>query len=69
MVGPQRGLPLATEELLGVLKGLTTSIRQRLTKAWKRTSTESPRRVPVDRADQYPYVQRGPAGLQTLGVG
>ncbi len=29
------GVPLAGEELLGVLDGLTTSMRQRLTMAWK----------------------------------
>ncbi|MDQ4068669.1 MAG: hypothetical protein M3203_04210 [Actinomycetota bacterium] len=29
------GSPLTSEELLGVLEGLTTSVRQRLTKAWK----------------------------------
>lgn len=31
------GRPLSREELLGVLDGLTTSMRQRLTRAWKRT--------------------------------
>jgi hypothetical protein len=30
------GAPLTTEELLGVLDGLTTSMRQKLTRAWKR---------------------------------
>ena len=29
------GMPLTAEELLGVLDGLTTSMRQRLTQAWK----------------------------------
>ena len=32
------GPPLPPEELLGVLDGLTTSMRQRLTKAWKHES-------------------------------
>ena len=32
------GAPLTAEETLGVLEGLTTSIRHRLTRAWKRTS-------------------------------
>ena len=31
------GRPLSKEALLGVLDGLTTSIRQRLTRAWTRT--------------------------------
>jgi hypothetical protein len=33
------GIPLSKEELLGVLDGLTTSIRQRLTKAWRGSLT------------------------------
>jgi hypothetical protein len=33
------GAPLPPEELLGVLDGLTASMRQRLTKAWKREPT------------------------------
>ncbi len=36
------GAPLAREELLGVLDGLTTSMRQRLARAWKRSAAESP---------------------------
>ena len=64
------GVPLATEELLGVLDGLTTSIRQRLTKAWKRTSTESPaattggqgRPVPIPFSELL-------AGIETVSVG
>lgn len=32
------GLPVTAEELLGVLDGLTTSMRQRLSQAWKRQS-------------------------------
>ncbi len=36
------GAPLTREELLGVLDGLLTSMRQRLTRAWKHASAESP---------------------------
>ena len=36
------GAPLAREELLGVLDGLTTSMRQRLTKAWSGAGAKSP---------------------------
>ena len=32
------GVPLTREELLGVLDGLTASIRQRLTNSWKGTT-------------------------------
>lgn len=59
------GVPLTAEELLGVLDGLTTSMRQRLTMAWKRE-------VPAPSAG-------GPsapiafsellAGMETVGVG
>ena len=35
------GLPLTPEERLGVFEGLTTSIRQRLTRAWKGTLRSS----------------------------
>jgi hypothetical protein len=37
------GVPLTGEELLGVLDGLTTSMRQRLTMAWK---NQTPPRTP-----------------------
>ena len=61
------GLPLTREELLGVLDGLTTSMRQRLTKAWKRTNTESP--APNTGGSSGP-VQFSEllAGLETVGV-
>lgn len=66
------GVPLTLEELLGVLEGLTTSIRQRLTKAWKRTMSheETPssatgggqgRPTPVPFSELF-------AGLETVGV-
>ena len=64
------GLPLTTEELLGVLDGLTTSIRQRLTKAWKRTSPESPAASTGEHGRQAPIpFSELLAGLETLGVG
>ncbi len=60
------GPPLTMEELLGVLEGLTTSIRQRLTKSWK--GTFSP-------ATSGQHAKLGPitfsellAGLETVGV-
>ncbi len=64
------GTPLTTEETLGVLEGLTTSIRQRLTRAWKRTPDPpvggtaggaQPQPVPI------PFGQLL-AGLETTGV-
>lgn len=60
------GVPLAKEEVLGVLDGLTTSIRLRLTKAWKgtlnRASTGEQRPpTPVPFSDLL-------AGLETVGV-
>ena len=36
------GAPLGREELLGVLDGLTTSMRQRLTRAWSGGGARSP---------------------------
>ena len=36
------GGPLSREELLGVLDGLITSMRQRLTRAWSRGGADSP---------------------------
>jgi hypothetical protein len=58
------GVPLAGEERLGVLDGLTTSIRQRLIGAWRGTLTpntaqEEPARVPFSELL---------AGLETVGV-
>ncbi|MGH9223940.1 MAG: hypothetical protein ACRD2W_09210 [Acidimicrobiales bacterium] len=59
------GTPLASEELLGVLEGLTTSMRQRLTMAWKR-QTPPPNQggaaVPIQFSELL-------AGLDTVGVG
>ncbi len=63
------GVPLAMEELLGVLDGLTASLRQRLTRAWKGTlnpkapagSTGDQRPAPI------PFSQLF-AGLETVGV-
>ncbi len=59
------GVPLAGEELLGVLDGLTTSMRQRLTMAWK---NQTPARTP---GAPLPPMQFSEllAGLDTLGVG
>ena len=63
------GAALTSEELLGVLDALTTSIRQRLTKAWKRTPPEAPAAgtgghcapVPIPFSELL-------AGVQTVGV-
>jgi hypothetical protein len=63
------GQPLLAEERLGVLEGLTTSIRARLTKSWKPKTPEAPRAgtggqgppVPVPFSDLL-------AGIETVGV-
>ena len=60
------GSPLTVEELLGVIEGLTTSIRQRLTKCWKGTTGQASAGehrppVPVSFAELF-------AGLDTVGV-
>ena len=58
------GVPLSTEELLGVLEGLTTSMRQRLTMSWKRQNpppTAGGPPVPVQFSELL-------AGLETVGV-
>ena len=60
------GSPLSAEELLGVLDGLTTSIRQRLTKSWKGTgnlasSGGSGPPTPIPFSELL-------AGLETVGV-
>ena len=60
------GSPLTAEEMLGVLDGLTTSIRQRLTRCWKGTSspaTTASRRPPTP----IPFSELL-AGLETVGV-
>ena len=59
------GAALAAEELLGVLEGLTTSMRQRLTMSWKRQSpppTAGAPAVPIQFSELL-------AGLETVGVG
>ncbi|MCA1671898.1 MAG: hypothetical protein LC799_06725 [Actinobacteria bacterium] len=58
------GLPLTAEELLGVLDGLTTSMRQRLTMAWRRQSP------PPSTGGPLPPIQFSEllAGLETVGV-
>lgn len=59
------GAPLAAEELLGVLDGLTTSMRQRLTLAWKHQAPPPAPGVamaPVQFSELL-------AGLETVGVG
>ena len=64
------GRQLTAEELLGVLDGLTTSIRERLTKCWK--GTLRPEQPAASTGEQRPP---GPipfsellAGLETVGV-
>ncbi len=60
------GSQLTREELLGVLDGLTTSMRQRLTNAWKRTNQESP---PAGSGPSAPIpFSELLAGLETVGV-
>ena len=60
------GPPLTAEERLGVLEGLTTSIRQRLTMAWKGTlrSATTGQQVPLQ---PVPFSELL-AGLETVGV-
>ncbi len=60
------GSPLTREELLGVLDGLTTSMRQRLTRAWKRSAAESPPPSPGGSA-AVPFSELL-AGLETEGL-
>ncbi|MDQ2826256.1 MAG: hypothetical protein M3Y04_04765 [Actinomycetota bacterium] len=64
------GSPLTVEEMLGVLEGLTTSLRQRLTRAWKGTLLDEPPAATIG-GERPP----GPvpfsdllAGLETVGV-
>ncbi len=64
------GSVLTSEELLGVLEGLTTSIRERLTKAWRPSVT--PEAPPASTGGQgaptpVPFSQLL-AGVQTVGV-
>lgn len=60
------GLPLANEELLGVLEGLTTSVRQRLTKSWK--GTISPASTGEQRPPEPVPFSELLTGLDTVGV-
>ena len=64
------GAPLALEELLGLLDGLTTSIRHRLTRAWKRVSQETPAGTTggQGRPTPIPFSELL-AGLETAPVG
>lgn len=64
------GLALTVEELLGVLDGLTTSLRQRLTRAWKGVlGPESPAASTAGRRPPAPIAfSELFAGLETLGV-
>ena len=60
------GVPLSQEEQLGVLDGLTTSIRRRLTRCWKgiaNPASASQNRPPVP----IPFSELL-AGLETVGV-
>ena len=59
------GVPLSSEELLGVLDGLVTSMRQRLTMAWKRESPPPSSGVPLGPIGFAELL----AGLDTVGVG
>lgn len=65
------GTALTLEELLGVLDGLTTSLRQRLTHAWK--GTLKPKKTPVASTGEHRAPTTIPfgellAGLETVGV-
>jgi hypothetical protein len=57
------GAPLTSEERLGVLEGLTTSIRHRLTRAWNGTLApgQHGNLPPVSFSELF-------AGLETMGV-
>jgi hypothetical protein len=59
------GSPLTREELLGVLDGLTTSMRQRLAMAWKR---QSPAPGTGARLPPMPFSELL-EGLETVGIG
>ncbi|HUQ64294.1 MAG TPA: hypothetical protein VM121_11115 [Acidimicrobiales bacterium] len=62
------GVLLANEELLGVLDGLTTSLRQRLTKAWKGTLTPTSSAMPGREPPAPIPFSELLAGLETIGV-
>jgi len=64
------GVPLTKEELLGVLDGLTTSIRHRLMKAWEGPANST---GPAGAAEHQPPepipFSELLAGMETFGVG
>ena len=60
------GAPLSAEELLGVMEGLITSMRQRLTMSWKHQSPPPP--APGGPAAPVQFSELL-AGLETVGVG
>jgi hypothetical protein len=64
------GPPLPNEELLGVLEGLTGSLRHRLTRAWRGTlSAEPPAATTGDQRTPGPVpFSELLAGLETVGV-
>ena len=62
------GLRLSPEELVGVLDGLTASLRQRLTRAWKGTlSSESPPATGGHGSSEPVPFSELLAGLETVG--
>jgi hypothetical protein len=61
------GSALTQEELLGVLDGLTTSVRQRLTKAWSGGGASSPSPAPAGSSAPVPFSELLD-GLETEGV-
>lgn len=64
------GVQLTMEELLGVLEGLTNSLRQRLTRAWKGTLAQDPPAASTgdQRAPQPVPFSDLLAGFETVGV-
>jgi hypothetical protein len=63
------GPPLPNEELLGVLEGLTGSLRHRLTRAWKGTRPDPPAATTGDQRTPAPVpFSELLAGLETMGV-
>jgi hypothetical protein len=65
------GRPLSGEEMLGVLDGLITSVRHRLTKCWKRNIAPEPQATTTGPGGKPEPVQFSElfAGLETVGVG
>ena len=62
------GSPLTVEELLGVLEGLISSLRQRLTRAWKGTLQPEPPASTGERPPEPIPFSDLLAGLDTVGV-